>query len=199
MPRTEATIDFMKQLEQKVCTSYSFALSTVLLGLLVCIQWSQAQGKESVEVIQNRFLKPETKEPIGTKRGLDELKAVLKASEPTQFPEVRKVIISTPVALPDFIKLHEAGNTAIREFFLIADPTSFSLKKLRNHTAVDLESTEGVKAKLSGRGTIALRVWNIKADKDKFCRSVGELTVRDRKISGYEKVRKIEFDIQLKS
>jgi hypothetical protein len=49
-------------------------------------------------------MRPTTKLPLGIKRGLDELKVVLDASEPTNVPSIRRVLISVPEELPEYFR-----------------------------------------------------------------------------------------------
>lgn len=67
-----------------------------------------------------------TKLPLGIKRGLNEVKVVLDASEPTNAPSIR-IVISVPEEFPEYFRLREAGSTAIREFFVIADINSLNI------------------------------------------------------------------------
>lgn len=147
-------------------------------------------GKQMADK-QSEDMRPKTKVPLGTKRSLDELKAVLDASEPTNSPSIRRVVISVPNELPEYFRLREAGTTAVREFFLIADTNSLNLENFDPTSAPNLEGSEGQKAMLSNGGTIRLRIRKIKENKN--LRSVGELHIRDHGIPGYEKVNQVEF------
>ncbi|PIG93824.1 hypothetical protein [Gloeocapsopsis sp. IPPAS B-1203] len=138
---------------------------------------------------------PTTRVPIGTKRGLEELKAVLEASEPTNAPPppIRRVAISVPQNLPASIRLRQAGTTAIREFFLIADRNSVAPDSTMG-VIPDLESEQGVRASLPNGGTIRLKIRRV--NENNSTKSVGELRIRDHNIPGYEKVNQIEFVVQ---
>lgn len=165
-------------------------------------QNSQAQQNPNREKVneqttdeQSKDMPPKTKVPLGTKRGLDELKAVLDASEPTNAPPIRKVIISVPNELPEYVRLREAGATAVREFFLIADIGSLNLDNFDPTSAPDPASPEGQRANLPNGGTIRLKTRKIKDNNNKS-RSVGELQVKGHGIPGYEEVNQIEFFVQ---
>ncbi|MBE9128732.1 MULTISPECIES: hypothetical protein [unclassified Coleofasciculus] len=140
---------------------------------------------------------PTTRAPIGTRRGLEELRAVLEASEPTNAPSIRRVAISVPQNLPDSIRLRirlrEAGTTAIREFHLIADRNSVAPDSTTGMIP-DLESEQGVRALLPNGGTIRLKIRRV--NENNSMRSVGELRIRYHNISGYEQVNQIEFVVQ---
>ncbi|MEQ8540063.1 MAG: hypothetical protein RIB93_21750 [Coleofasciculus sp. D1-CHI-01] len=140
-------------------------------------------------------LAPSTRIPIGTRRGLDELKALLDASEPINAPSIRRVVISIPAELPDFVRLQEAATTAIREFFLIADSESLRLNDSDPRTVPDLESPQGVRARLPNGGTITLRIRRVNENNRR--RAIGEIRIRDHQIPGYEKVNQIEFVTQV--
>lgn len=139
-------------------------------------------------------MRPTTKMPLGIKRGLDELKVVLDASEPTNAPSIRRVVISVPEELPEYFRLREAGSTAIREFFVIADINSLNIENFDPTLAPDLESPEGQKAMLPNGGTIKLRIRRIKENKN--FRSIGELHLQNHGIPGYERVNQLEFITQ---
>lgn len=133
---------------------------------------------------------PTTRVPIGTKRGLEELRAVLEASEPTNAPPIRRVAISVPQNLPASIRLRQAGTTAIREFFLIADRNSVTPDS-KMGVIPDLESEQGVRASLPNGGTIRLKIRRV--NENNSTRSIAELRIRDHNIPGYEQVNQIEF------
>jgi hypothetical protein len=162
------------------------------LSVFVFRQSAQAQMQNSEE-IPNDQTAPTTRVPIGTQRGLDELKAVLEASEPTKAPPIRRVIISIPQNLPDSIRLREAGTTAIREFFLIADRNSLTPDSTIG-VIPDLESEQGVGALLPNGGTIRLKIR--KVNENNRIKTVGELRIRNHNIAGYEQVNQIEFVVQ---
>lgn len=133
---------------------------------------------------------PSTKAPIGTKIGLDELAALLDASEPTNAKPIRRVVISLPDDMPEIHRLQTAGNTAIREFFLIAGE---SLKSDDRTPKIvpDLTAPQGWRGMLPNGGTITLRLR--KENNGKQQRTVGELRLKDHHISGYEDINQIEF------
>ncbi len=134
---------------------------------------------------------PSTRSPIGTKQGMDELKALLDTSDPTNNPTVRMVVICIPKKLPDYIRLHETPNTAIREFFLIADSNSLRLSDNSARTVPDLESPQGVRARLPNGGSITLRIRRVNENRDQ--RAIGEINIRGHQIPDYEQVNRLEF------
>lgn len=174
-------------------------MSLLIPGFLVGLslssvsrQLAQAQMQNSEEISSNQTA-PTTRVPIGTKRGLDELRAVLEASEPTNAPSIRRVVISIPQNLPDFMRLREAGTTAIREFFLIADRDSVTPDSTRG-VIPGLESEQGVGALLPNGGIIKLKIRRV--NENNSIKSVGELRIRDHNIAGSEQVNQIEFVVQ---
>lgn len=62
-------------------------------------------------------MRPIIKLPLGIKRGLDELKVVLDASEPTNAPSIRRVVISVPEELPEYFRLREASSISNSRVF----------------------------------------------------------------------------------
>lgn len=138
-------------------------------------------------------LAPSTRVPIGTKTGMDELRAVLDASDPTNAPPLRRVVISIPAGVPDSMCSQEATTTAIREFFLIAGE-SLRLRDDTPRTAPDLESPQGVRARLPNGGEITLRIRRVNLNGEQ--RAIGEIRLGDHQIPGYEQVNQIEFVTQ---
>jgi hypothetical protein len=135
---------------------------------------------------------PSTKVPIGTQRGLNELKALLDASEPTKAKPIRRVTISLPDDMPELFRRQTSGNTAIREFFLIAGESLQSDGTDPNpKTVPDLTAPQGRKGTLPNGGSITLRLREENNGKQQ--NMVGELRLKDRKIPGYEEVNQIEF------
>lgn len=133
---------------------------------------------------------PLTKTPIGTKIGLDELAALLDASDPTNAKLIRRIVISLPGDIPEIHRCQTSGNTAIREFFLIAGESLKSDSKTPK-SVPDLTAPQGWKAMLPNGGTITLRLR--KENNGKQQRTVGELLLKDHYISGYEDINQIEF------
>jgi hypothetical protein len=170
-------------------------ISALLVGVglptfLASQQTGQAQGQSSPELQP-----PKTKLPLGTKRGLKELKNLLDSSEPTNSPSIRRVIIYIPKSLPKHFHQTQAGSRAISEFFLIAEANSLNLKPLNADYPPNLESAEGRKGLLSNGGTIGLRVRKVI---ERNCEiSVGEIHLTNHQIAGYEKVRQIDLVTQL--
>lgn len=137
---------------------------------------------------------PKTKLPLGTKRGLDELRTLLDASEPTDLPSLRRVIVIIPKGLPERFRLTQSSALAIAEFFLIADTKSLDLESFNPASEPSLQSSEGKKALLPNGGTIRLKVRKIKEDRNE--RSIGEIHIKDHQIPSYEEVDQIEFFVE---
>jgi hypothetical protein len=131
-------------------------------------------------------MRPTTKFPLGTKRGLEELKVVLDASEPTNDPSVRRVIISIPQGLPERFRQIEPGGTAIRVFFMMAAPDS--------HSQPTFDSSEGQQGKLSNGGNIRLKCTQIEENNNSYY--IHEISLQNHGILGYDRVNKIEFVAQ---
>jgi hypothetical protein len=124
--------------------------------------------------------------PLGTKRGLEELQVVLEASEPTNEPSTRRVVISRHQGLPEPFASMEPGSTAIRVFFMMAAPDS--------HSTLTLDSSEYQQAKLSNGGTIRLRRTQIEENNNSYY--IHEIYLQNHGILGYDRVNKIEFIAQ---
>ncbi|MGB3693112.1 MAG: hypothetical protein WA865_12540 [Spirulinaceae cyanobacterium] len=124
---------------------------------------------------------------------MSELEAVLEASEPTNAPPIRRVVISVPSQLPDHMRANQASGFAIREFFLIAGE---SLRRRDDgpEVALELKTPEGIRGDIPNGGRITLRIRKInQGNKQKV---IGELRINDHQIPGYEQVNKIEFVTQ---
>ncbi|WP_414565438.1 MULTISPECIES: hypothetical protein [unclassified Anabaena] len=139
----------------------------------------------------NQSEPPRTKLLLGTKRGLDELKTLLAASEPTNSPFIRKIVISVPEGLPELYYLSQASLTAIAEFFLIADVKSLNLPNCNPNNEPILESPEGQKAMLPNGGTVRLKTRKIIENGNQ--KSIGELHIKDHEISDYQQTQQIDF------
>lgn len=139
----------------------------------------------------NQSEAPKTKLPLGTKRGLDELKTLLEASEPTNSPVIRKIVISIPEGLPELYRLSQGGLTAIAEFFLIADVKSLNIHNFNPNNEPILESPEGQKAMLPNGGTIRLKIRKIIENGNQ--KSIGEIHIKDHQISDYQQIQQIDF------
>lgn len=137
---------------------------------------------------------PTTPIPLGYKRGLEELSAVLEASEPTDDPAVRQVMISVSSNYPEFRRSQEAAMTAIREYFLIADSQSLASSENSAAAVSALESEQGVGALLPNGRTIRLRIRRAIVDGRE--RANGELLIYDHRIAEYEQVNQINFFVQ---
>jgi len=148
---------------------------------------AQEQGSEPI-ISQ---MPPTTKSPIGNRLGLDELTALFEASEVTKARPIRQVLIKIPAEMPDIYRRRVAANTAIREFFLIADKESFKYDGDTPRSAPDLTSPQGSKAILPNGGTIVLKLR--KENNGKKQSTVGEIRLKDHRIPGYEEVTQIEF------
>lgn len=172
-----------------ILSAVFFIVGLGISTLLPFQKFGQAQVQNSGEMQP-----PKTKLPLGTKRGLDELKTLLDASEPTNSPAIRRVIITIPKDLPERFRLTQGGALAIAEFFLIADTKSLDLENFNPASQPSLQSAEGKKALLPNGGTIRLRVRKIKEDKNE--KSIGEIHIKDHQIPGYEKVNQIEFFVE---
>jgi hypothetical protein len=172
-----------------VFTSFLFP---VFLVNIVSQAYSSSEAS-SIQLAQSPEPQPTTKVPLGTKQGLEELKALLDSSEATNSPVKRQVVVFIPKGLPEFAVYREAGALAIREFFLIADKASLNLDD-PNPVSVDLESPEGSKALLPNGGSIRLRIRKIKEGKN--MKSVGEIRIQNHGVAGYERVNEIEFVTQ---
>ncbi|OKH20025.1 hypothetical protein [[Limnothrix rosea] IAM M-220] len=134
---------------------------------------------------------PTTESPIGTRQGLEELADLFEASEATKAKPIRQVVISLPDDMPDQYRRRVAANTAIREFFLIADKKSFKYDGDVPRSAPDITAPQGFKAALPNGGTIALKLR--KENNGKKQRTVGVLRLKDHQILGFEEVNQIEF------
>lgn len=170
-----------------------FLFSLGSLGVFVLRQSAQAQVQNSESTSSDQAL-PTTRVPLGYKRGLEELRAVLEASEPTNAPPIRRVVIFVPPNYPESRRSQEAAMTAIREYFLIADSTSLASSESTTPVIPDLESEQGVGALLPNGGTIRLRIRRERQNGKE--RANGELRIRDHNIAGYEQVNQIEFIAQ---
>lgn len=163
-----------------------------LFGVSVFRRSAQAQ-MQNPEELQSNPAMPATRVPLGYKRGLDELRAVLDASEPAHVPSVRRVVILLPPNYSEFRRSQEAAMTAIREYFLIADQRSLTASDSNKPVVPDLES-EGVAASLPNGGTIRLRIRRI--NESDCGQAIGELQISNHKIPGFEQVNQIEFIVQ---
>lgn len=180
-----------KAMKSKVTLGLSVA-AFFLIGLGISIfpgseQLGQAQVQDS-----NETQVPKTKLPLGTKRGLEELKTLLEASEATNAPTIRKVVITVPKGLPERFRLGLGSSMAIAEFFLISDVNSLNLENFDPAKEPDLQGSEGKKALLPNGGTIRLRVRKIKENNNNQ-RSIGELHIKNHQIPGFEKVNQVEL------
>lgn len=139
---------------------------------------------------------PSTSAPIGFLTGMDELAALLAASEPTNAAPIRKVVVSLPDDMPEAYKRQESANTAIREFFLIADNESDALRSDGEtpQPTPDLTAPRGVRADLHNGGTITLKLR--KENNGSKQDTIGELRIGEHDISGYERVNQIEFAVE---
>lgn len=176
----------------------NFFKSSVIFAFLVGIGISIMFGVKHVgnaqtqnsEAVIGQF-PPTTKSPIGRSLGLDELKALFEASEATKAKSIRKVVITIPNEMSEVYQRRVAGNTAIREFFLIADKKSFNHDSDTPMPAPDLTSPQGFKAMLSNGGDISLKLRQENNGKKQS--TVGEIRLKNHQISGYEEVTQIEF------
>lgn len=148
-----------------------------------------AQEQRSEPIISQ--MPPTTKIPIGNRLGLDELTALFEASEATKAKPIRQVFIKIPEEMPDIYRRRVAANTAIREFFLIADKESFKYDGDTPRSAPDITSPQGFKAILPNGGTIVLKLREENNGKKQS--TVGEIRLKDHRIPGYEEVTQIEF------
>jgi hypothetical protein len=172
-------------------------ITSLSIIVLMANLMSQAQSPDNLFPTpgsQSDQLQPTTKIPLGTKRGLEELKSLLDASEATNSPVKRRVVISMPKQLPEFFLFREAGALAIREFFLIADKESLNLENFHPSSADEIESSEGKKALLPNGGSIRLKIRKLKQGKN--VRSIGEIRIQNHGIFGYADVKEIEFVTQ---
>lgn len=183
------------------CLSLRSSTIIVITSLFVLVVManfmSQAQPSDNLFPTpsnQSDQLQPTTKVPLGTKKGLEELKSLLDASEATNSSTKRRVVISVPKELPEFVSLREAGALAIREFFLIADKASLNLENFNPSSAYEIESSEGTKALLPNGGSIKLKISKLKQGLN--VRSIGEIRIQNHGIFGYEHVKEIEFVTQ---
>jgi hypothetical protein len=178
-------------------SSTIIVLTSLSVLVLMANLMSQAQPPDNLSPTpgsQSDQLQPTTKVPLGTKKGLEELKSLLDASEATNSSAKRRVVISIPKELPEFVSFREAGALAIREFFLIADKASLNLENFNPSSATDLESSEGTKALLPNGGSIRLKIRKLKQGLN--TRSIGEIRIQNHGIFGYEDVKEIEFITQ---
>lgn len=139
---------------------------------------------------------PSTLALIGLLTGMDELAALLAASEPTNAALIRKVVVSLPENMPEAYRRQEAANTAIREFFLIADRESDALRSdgQTPQPAPDLTASGGVRADLPNGGTITLKLR--KENNGSKQDTIGELRIGQPNIPGYERVNQIKFAVE---
>lgn len=171
----------------------SLLAGVAVFGAAVFRRSARAQMPHQHE-LQNHPAMPATRVPLGYKRGLEELRAVLEASEPANTASVRRVVISVPANYPAFRRSQEAASTAIREYFLIADSRSLTASNSDRPVVPDLESEQGVEALLPNGGTIRLKIRRI--SEENCTKAIGELQISSHKISGFEPVNQIEFVVQ---
>ena len=165
-----------------------------LLGIGISIIFGVKNlGNAQTPVSEPRIgqIPPTTKSPIGNNLGLEELTALFKTSEATKAKPIRKVVITIPGEMSDIYRRRVAANTAIREFFLIADKESFKYDGDTPRPAPDITAPQGFKAMLPNGGVIVLKLREENNGKKQS--TVGELRLKDHRIQGYEEVTQIEF------
>lgn len=127
--------------------------------------------------------------PFGTKTGEEELQALLQFSEPTQSPNIRKVVIPIPTnnsgeSLPEDALKKLPGVIAWAEFSRIVERESYPPAKPQNQEKFQ---ENGKKGRLSSGGILHLRVDSKKTP------VTATISISGYDIPGYEKVRTIEF------
>lgn len=139
----------------------NFLKGSVVFAFLLGIGISTIFGVKNLVNAQTQVsepvlgqMPPTTKSPIGNNLGLEELTALFKTSEATKAKPIRKVVITIPEEMSDIYRRRVAGNTAIREFFLIADKESFKYDGDITRPAPDLTAPNGFKAMLPNGGAI---------------------------------------------
>ncbi|MDY7014288.1 MAG: hypothetical protein SVX43_11950 [Cyanobacteriota bacterium] len=178
----------MKKLRLTQSLLYGFLVGFGISVVFVSQNSGRAQMENSNPQNTSDNLAPSTRSPVATQRGMDELKATLAASDPTDDPSIRRVVITIPAGGPDFMRLREASSTAIRVFHLVAGE---SLTGSPINAEYGLESSQGVRGRLPNGGTIALRIRKVNEDNGRG--NIGEILIRDHQIPGYEQVERIEF------
>jgi hypothetical protein len=126
---------------------------------------------------------------FGRLSGVEELKFLISVAEPTDSPTIRRIYVSAPQDMLEFIRNQQAVNLAAREFITIADPASLDGERLEASLG-DLDGPVGIKAGLASGGTIRLRVRNPSKLGEK---PSAEIHVTKHGIAEYEKVKQIEF------
>jgi hypothetical protein len=155
---------------------------------------------QRTEHSSKRPSQPSARSPIGFKQGLEELHAVFEASDPTENPSTRLVVIVLPEKIPEFMRANHSSGTAVRAFFLIAgqslvddqarlgqEPAS---PKLSLPDSADRSLTK--ETSLPNGGLIGLTVRKIKQPLGPE-QSIGGLILENHGVTGYEQVTLIEF------
>lgn len=127
--------------------------------------------------------------PFGTKTGEEELQALLQFSQPTQSPNIRKVVIAIPTnnlgeSLPEDALKKLPGVIAWAEFSRIVEIESSPPAKPQSQENFQ---ENGQKGRLSTGGILHLRVDSTKSP------VTATISISGYEIPGYEKVRQIEF------
>jgi hypothetical protein len=139
---------------------------------------------------------PSARSPIGFKQGLAELHAVFAASDPTENPSIRQIVIVLPEGIPDFMREQTSGSTAVREFFLIAGSQLIADQSLQSddNALIEIPKDDPLKRKTSlpNGGFIGLTIRKIKPPQGQE-RSIGGLVFENHGVAEYEQVTLIEF------
>jgi hypothetical protein len=125
---------------------------------------------------------------LGTKLGIDELMSILKISQPTQSPAIRKVILTFPSDTPAEMKTDFPGIVATREFHLIVINDNTIREKARRNPHV-----EGLEGNLPNGGSISVRIVERAPSST---RSSAIMKIKNHGISGFEQVNQIDFVVQ---
>jgi hypothetical protein len=128
---------------------------------------------------------------------MEELSLLLDASEPTNETSIRRIFITPPEGMPEGIKAKQAATAAIRAFFSIADSSSLNTDAI-SAAADNLHEPSGISASLSNGGTVNLKVRNddYTESENNIQKPVGEISISNHDIAGYEEVTQIEFVIR---
>jgi hypothetical protein len=159
-----------------------------------------SDSSQSTEYNSKRPSQPSARSLIGCKQGLEELLAVFEASDPTENPSTRRVIIVLPEDIPEFMRANQSSGTAVRAFFLIAGQSLIEDQAIQNQDSsllklvvadrTDRSLTK--KASLPNGGVIGLTVRKVKHTLGSE-QLIGGLMLEKHGVAGYEQVTLIEF------